>query len=162
MAVWQFKLSIVPVVGLRKHSKSLGDILPEYQSNNSDPHRELVESPNYWVESEALMNILTRELSQLFPERESWSSDAKMFGTEHGDSIEIWPDDIRCAFDVRKPNMLFLNSIIDIANVNHCILVMDDGKLISPDITELAPILVNSRAVKFVSDPVAFLTRDSS
>lgn len=118
MAVWQFKLSLVPTQGIIAEHGSLVATLPEY---GSTPGRESlqgieeVEFVNYWQKA-GLSPAALHKLTQLLPPMPSWAPEARMFGDEEGDRIEVWEDDINCMIDLRTFSKDLLEAIVDSVN----------------------------------------------
>lgn len=157
MSVWQFQFSLLPVAGLNKIHGQLPRTVPAYARR--DPNATLMEDDefdNYWAGVD-LHSALTDPLAQLLPARSSWSGDARMFGDEHGDSIEIWNDDISVALDVSKLNLPLLAAIVDFASQLDCKLVLrDNGRVCHPILQIVLDELRKSIAAGFVSDPQGY------
>ena len=163
MAAWQFQFSLLPVAGiLRLHGKVV-TTLPEYDMRNPDaPIKELSDFNNYW-EGIRMPSPWIESLERLLPQKKSWSDEAKMFGDDESDNIEVWNDDINCSIDVRNLNMPLVISIVQIANHMQCkIILKDGGLLIDPDIFKVTSELKNSRAMRLVTDPIGFLKQQST
>jgi len=158
MAIWQFQFSLIPTAGILKAHGGLIATLPEYATRDPDsPVKELSEFNNYWTDIE-LASPLVGLLEQLLPPKKSWSKDAKMFGCDEKNNIEIWGDDINCAVDVRDLDISLLSSIIEIAKNMQCKIVLKDGgRVIDPDIPKVMDALNNSLSMKFVLDPVRYM-----
>lgn len=163
MAIWQFQFSLIPVDGIVKHFGEIVPNLSEYQRRLADaPVKDLADFCDYW-EGVNRPKELMSALAELLPKRESWSDDALMFGAESSDQIEIWPDDIDCAIDVRTLNWGLVNSIISIAAKLNCKIVLkDDGRVIDPDISAVADAIRDSVAWQFLQAPIEYiLTRET-
>ena len=160
MAAWQFQFSLVPEAGIRRVHGQIVGVLPEYMAHISNgPVREISEFENYW-ESIEIPPFALEILEELLPERVSWSGDARMFGSEDGNSIEVWGDDINCYIDVRNFDLSFLESLIDIARKASCMIVLkDDGRVIDPVLVSLVNEVGRSSAAKFVENPSAFISQ---
>ena len=158
MAIWQFQFSLVPILGIRRVHGKVVTKLPEYATRDPDaPVKELSEFNNYWEDFDFSSDSV-KSLQNLLPTKPSWSEDAKMFGSNEGDSIEVWDDDIECSIDVRNLNIPLLSAIVQIANDMQCkIILKDGGRLVDPDIQNVITELENSPATKFVLNPIEFI-----
>ena len=158
MAIWQFRFSLVPTAGILKTYGGLVDALPEYAQH--DPNatvKEVSEFNNYW-EGVDFSSPFMKSLESILPPRKSWSDDAKMFGSEDGNKIEVWNDDIVCSIDVRNFDIPFISSILEVARGMQCkVALKDGGRLIDPNLSDLLVEINNSRSMQFVQNPVDFL-----
>lgn len=160
MAVWHFKFSLVPTQGIIAEHGSLVTKLPEY---GSTPGRETLqeiedaEYSNYWRKAGLSPAALTR-LTQLLPPMPSWVPDAKMFGEEEGNRIELWEDDINCMLDLRTFSKELLQAIVETASDAQCKLVLHgSGTVIEPDMQVVLERIVASDAYAFCAEPMKFL-----
>jgi hypothetical protein len=160
MAAWQFQFSLVPVAGIRRVHGEVVRILPEYRTHIfSAPVKEASDFENYWDGIE-MLPAAVEVLKGLLPERVSWSGDAKMFGSEDGNSIEIWEDDINCCLDIRSFDLSLLESLVGIAQMTKCMIVLkDDGRVIDPVLVSIVDEARRSSAAKFLENPSAFISQ---
>ena len=158
MAAWQFQFALVPKAGILKVHGHLPETLPEYGMHIPEEQvKDSSEFNNYWENAEPSSFPMKALKSVLLPQ-ESWSNDAKMFGSANGNSIEIWSDDIFCAIDVRNLDISLLRSILEIANNMQCkVALKDRGRLIDPDLATVLTEIRNSPAKKFVENPIDFI-----
>lgn len=111
---------------------------------------------NYWQNSDP--RLLIPEVSELLPERTSWSADAAMFGDEDGDSVEVWEDSVDCAVDIRNFSIYRLQAMVSIAARADCLIVLhESGRVIPPEAALIFAEIESSRAYAFCIDPVGFL-----
>lgn len=158
MAIWQFKFSLVPASGIRRiHGSDVG-VLREYQvTERSAKPTEIAEMTNYWDGSGSLRQ-LALAFSGILPEIKSWSDEARMFGDDESNKIEVWDDDVNCYIDARIFSDDLMNWIIKLARKFECKLVIHgSGLIIDPDFGILIDQIKDSTAYKFCLNPVEFL-----
>lgn len=160
LAIWQFCYSLIPKLGLQNKLKYPVETLPEYGNRSDYPTAlDQTDTPNYWDGFENIISEHIPELSGLLPEMNSWSEDARMYGTQSGDRIEIWNNDIDCIIDIRKINYELILATLDIAKRMNCLLVIHgSGRLIEPEIKLLREEILNSNSAKFITDPEGYIT----
>ena len=115
------------------------------------------ERPAYWSDFTEIERI-ENEASILLGKLKSWSEEARMFGTEDGNKIEIWDDEISCRFDLRTPDMEVLESIMRLAKQSNCYILSNHShRVIEPDLKEVCLDIKESSAYKFCKDPKGYL-----
>lgn len=153
MAIWQLNFALVPILDIKKNHGHIVNILYQYQAHIGCPkiidENELI---NYWVDIDISEDIIGR-FAQLLPPMESWSENAVMFGTDEGNKIEVWNDDIYCSIDMRKLNLNLLESILHIAEKLKCMVVLEEGGIVIEP-SDVIPKLRNSTAYKFCLNPI--------
>lgn len=154
MAIWQFGISLVPKAGiLREHGRipqELDQYKPRTEDLNFDEDREFL---NYWLGIEVSKSVKIL-IAEKLPKLKSWSSDAEMYGYDHGTKVEVWLDDINCFVDVRGDGTEFLEFFVSIAKSLDCLIVLkESGKVIDSSYPLLLNELNASVARKFVSNP---------
>ena len=153
MAVWQFNFALIPRAGIVRVHGCLVDSLDEYRGSFAPEVRDF---PNYWVGTERSAEC--GAIAEILPPMESWSADARMFGTEDGDRIQVWPDDISCDVDVRNFRGDYLEKLLRFAATNDLVVVLKDGgEVLEPDIGLMIERIRSSRAFAFCDDPVGYL-----
>ena len=94
------------------------------------------------------------------PERASWDNDARMFGSEGKNTVEVWNDDINCRIDMNQFDPAFLAAIAKIAQKAGCKIVLKEGgRVIDPIFTNLVAEANRSAAKRFIEDPIAYITQ---
>lgn len=95
---------------------------------------------DYWAEigdTKAVEN----EIAKLLPERESWSSHARMFGVKGSDEVEIWKKNgklsrIAVGISLFEPNPGNIRAILDCASRLACrIHTLQSQAIFDPSIT---------------------------
>lgn len=160
MAAWQFQFSLVPEAGIKRVHGELVSALPEYGARDPDGSiKEITDFENYWDGIE-IPPFLLQAMEDLLPERASWDSDARMFGSEGNNSIEVWSDDINCCIDMKQFEPAILATIVEIAQQAKCKIVLKEGgRVIDPVLTALVAEANRSAAKRFVEDPITFITQ---
>ena len=161
MAVWQFVFHLVPRGGILLFHREIPTILEDFASHateNDAPKNE----DNYIDYWQGCLNPedVGREFAAFLPVMEAWGEDSLMYGSEHGDRIEIWTDDIVVAVDMRNFNKEFISETLKIGVKLDCLAaVVPTGKVVSLRLPLLLAEIRESIAFKFCSDPVGTLKR---
>ena len=113
---------------------------------------------DYWLGFEC-QEAAAEEVLKFFNEQAAWTDDARFFGTDNGDQIEIWSNsEIRCRFDMRDPDLEILESILRLARKFKLMLVSSDSlEVIIPEMALVAMDIQESTAMKFCTDPEGYL-----
>jgi hypothetical protein len=153
MAVWQFAFSLVPTSAVK-------DVLSlaQYQKSPDGPKvLEESEIETLWNDSGQLRDI-AEAASCILPEVKHWSAQARMFGDEESNRIEVWNDDIYCRADLRTDPTVFLHAVLDLSVRFKCKIVIDGpGIVIEPSIAAMKSQMQKSIAYKFCENPREFL-----
>jgi hypothetical protein len=97
-------------------------------------------------------------VSSFLPEMKSWSKEARMFGDDEDERIEVWEDDVHCRINMRDVDLDVLEKILSVARRFDCKLAIHGtGAVSAADIASLAPHVETSNAFKFCRDPNGFL-----
>ena len=145
MSAWQFKVKLLPSSSLLIHHGKIRDHTEIVRFDKSLSLEELGrlfdELPDYWKgfgHSEALQ----REISEILPERGSWSSLARMFGENGKDEIELWCEEnhqlsrISLSFSLSEPNSEFVHRILDLSDrFNLSLFALQSREVFGPSIT---------------------------
>jgi hypothetical protein len=155
MALWHFKFGMIPRKGIERALGKPAAVLEEYQVKEDGP-KELTDMPDYW-EGMNLAQFENRLAAILPPE--PWSGRGpKRFGSAESDRIELWPDDIECAVDLRDFSADHLRGMIEFAaSENLALVVHGTGEVVDPDFDAVADRIRTSRAYAFCKDPRGFL-----
>jgi hypothetical protein len=158
MAIWHFKFSLSPTTGLLRVLGRTEGIVPEHVSSPEGPtYIEGEEFPNYWDDPSALRQA-AMVVSSFLPEMRSWSPDARMFGDDENDRVEVWDDDIRCRMNMRMFDYELMDQIFELAKRFDCkIVVGGSGEIVEPNLIALGPHVQASNAYKFCLSPIEFL-----
>lgn len=158
MAVWQFKFSLVPTAGVQRIHGADAVVLQAYQISPDGPKfLDEEENLNYWADLADLQEIALAS-SEILPEMESWSGDARMFGNKESNKIEVWNDRVNCFIDMRFFSEEFLLRVVDMAKKFDCKFVISgSGVVIYPDLFKVIDQIKLSNAYKFCADPAGYL-----
>lgn len=161
MAIWQFVFDLAPRSGIEKHHGTSVIALPGYGPVNPEAWDENKEFPKYW-EGYSPQSFADR-VEALLPPRKGWG-DALMFGDDAGDDIQLWEDSFLIRLDIRNFNVPLARHMIDLAmDQDLMIIVNHTGRLITPTFEKLVREIRQSRAAKFVGDPmgtIAMIARE--
>ena len=161
MAVWQASFHMIP-------RERVAELFPEWfdpafgpdcvETLPSEDPTEL----DWWTSRQPPADFRTT-LDRLVPRLASWSPDLEWWGAEDGDRVDVFSEkgrieSIYVRFDMRTPNAAFIDGIIDLAARMNCDFVGVPRMLYEGSRAGLAAALRNSPALKFVEDPIAFLS----
>ena len=134
------------------------DVLPHYRASFEprELSNEETEAVDYWVGLDPRQLFPTRLAEVLVPCK-SWSEEALMFGDEEGNDAQVWNDSVYFRIDMRSPDLVLVDSLVNIARDLDCFMVFDDGRPVEPELNVFIDAMKNSPAVRFVHDPVGFL-----
>lgn len=162
MSVWQFKFSLVPIKGIERVHNHTVPVLEEYRTSSAESLSLLSETnrlhtyPNYW-EGIQIMDRTLQDIGKMLPQGESWDEHAVMFGSEEGDRVEVWDDDINCFLDIRDFSSNLLFGLLRIAKTLECKVVLhESGEIIEPIFEEVVEKIKKSKAYMFCLDPKKF------
>jgi hypothetical protein len=153
MAVWHFKIDLVPTLGILRIHQSIPSEIEDFKAVHPDEIDLDSPSPNYWegIEvPEAAIEIIEGHLSPM----ESWSKEASMFGSDEGTRLEIWPDLFHIRIDLTKPIGGLFDLVLELAHLMDCkIIPADSGRVLDPEPAEILSACKESRAFRFLKDP---------
>jgi hypothetical protein len=151
MAIWQYDFLLIPEFGMIQHHGTVPERIDSLFIDSEE------EPPAYWSDFDQTQKI-EKEASILLGQLKSWSDEARMFGTEDGNKIEIWDDEIHCRFDLRTPDLEVLESILRIARQAKCFVISNFSHLvIEPDLKKVCIDIKESPSYKFCKDPKSYL-----
>jgi hypothetical protein len=149
MATWQFDLYLIP-------RQKLLSLFGEVPSTLDDEAFESVR----WCKDAPLPANYEEVLSSFLPEGVSWCDEARMWGEEDGNRIELFDvsgdTEISVRVDARTRNEQVLNGIIKFARFIDAVLLTEEDKVIEPDVNVVIRELEESNASRFVRDPYGF------
>ena len=160
MAAWHFEFALVPKEALLRSFPTVPRTLPEYESKVQDESfDETREFPNYWEGIDIAMR--GQALFSILPEVQSWDTDARMFEDEAGNRIEIWSDDVNISLNLANYDRPMIEKLVTLVAEMDCLLVLaEDGSIHEPDFQSLSEKISNSRAARFLADPVSAIKSD--
>ncbi len=113
MAAWQYSVNLIPKQGvIRVHNGVPQSISVVRVTPETLREIDTVTTPNYWREvSGSFCADLESQLASWLPETDSWSTNARMFGSDDmHDQLSIWRDD--------TGNLERINVLISLSNPN--------------------------------------------
>jgi len=160
MAPWHYSVKLLPRIGVLRiqgdipSSIPVGRVTPETLGNvDSVPS-----SPNYWSEiPPATLSSLVTQLSSWIEESESWSPNARMFGSDLNDQMQIWTTDngeldwIRIDFSLSNPNPNNLNRLLKIPELSKCLFhAIQSEAVYPPTLSEWSAEMGSCSAVRYL------------
>lgn len=159
MAVWHFRIYLVPTSGLLKVYGCIPLSLDEYKPHSVDSEfDENKQYPDYWM-GEGVSPLIRSRVESRYPLSGSWSEEAAMFGRDNGTRVELWTDDVVVFVDAREAVVDELRFFSDLARDADCLIVLgQDGRVVGPSLERLTRLFEGSRAYRFIADPVGALS----
>ena len=153
MAIWQFRMSMLPREGVRNKLGCIPSVFEEYKSDFSFSGSATDENDvNYW-KGYSLSGTVSA-FSEIFIEKQSWDERMRLFEVDSGSKVEVWQDDVYIKYDARNPDYTLLKKVVNIARDLKCILVSEeDGKMIEPEFSSVLECFQNSRAYRVKENP---------
>jgi hypothetical protein len=148
MAIWQFKVELIPAVTAQCKAISLQEWDEQAWWSILQPSRELL-----------------LELASLLPTQESWASELSQWGRQDSDLIEVWSESgkvesISARFDCRKVNFQFIRQLLDLSNKWQCSIVYARDRTVQPhSYSAFLESIFASPSYKVVSNPDEWLPK---
>ena len=152
MAIWQFRLDLVPRNALRSKFGLVPISIPQ----------ELAENFSWWSDIQPPSGFEAR-MGTILPEASSWSGEMRIWGDERGDTASVCYDSIRkiewvgFRVDVRRLSLGFIREICRLASELECVLLTGTYQLVAPDEQNVLTAISRSRAKQYLEDPVTTL-----
>jgi len=152
MAIWQFRLVLIPEDSLRVSCGSVPTSIAE----------DLAEDYPWWIIVQP-PNGFEGQIDSILPKAVSWSDSMKMWGNKHSDTAWVGYDDvgsvefIECQIDVRSYSPGFIKDVCRFAKELKCVLLTKEYDLIKPDELAVSDAINHSVAKQFVKDPISTL-----
>jgi hypothetical protein len=151
MAIWQFRLTLLPADAVERQCGGIPDSIPA----------ELAEDFAWWAETQPIKDFEDL-IGQILPERASWSDSMRMWGGEEEDDFTvIYADkgmsvveEVFVRLDARRIATYSIRGVIGIATKLECLLLTTEYGLLPADESKVFAALINSTARRFVDDPV--------
>lgn len=154
MAIWQFKIELLPTDEVRFRVGEPPCSLPATFQGSVGYHS--TNGGSFWTSRAT--SVAVPYFRKLLRETQSWTSDALMYGEEDGDKVEVWDDSVVAMIDCRNLDESFVFGVLSIANALECsLLVVETGWVIPAEKEFLVREIESSRALRFVSRPEAAL-----
>lgn len=166
MAIWQYPLTVLPRAGVVAHFGYLPERLPVSQPSEMST----VDLPDWWAGQHVAADPLLVALDALLPRAEwgnshniSWKGDEEN-QQDHDcylglDAEENFVEEFQFRTDLRDPDQAatFLKAVLTLCQQQDLVLLDATGTLLPPQLPELLPFIEQSRAVRFLTNPQAFL-----
>ena len=168
MAVWQFKFTLVPKVGILRVHGEVPAFLEEFMPMELPATVEEIEPltpeelealssrefTNYWEESGT--SAIEEDVKLLLPFRTDWG--VREYGEDAGNEVWVSSDFVECRLTLTQFDEGLAREFLRLANKYDCLIASDTGEVIPADWTPFVRRIRMSRAAKFVRDPIVFLT----
>ncbi len=167
MAIWQFSTYLIPGQSLRK---KYGEIPRQMLMDEADWDKFFEKENPETMPDFADLNILLDDIYALLTDigdLVSWSADAdfkRSFGDPDTNDITAYfhertkiVETVNCRFDLRQPNLSFINKTLSFAKKFECFLMDKEGKLHQPSAMSLFEAIKISDSYPYLSDAEKFL-----
>ncbi len=150
MAIWQFKVFVIPECAL---IKKFGNI-------PIGVTRDLTEEYGWWSDYPGGFEAT---LEAMVPETKSWSRTMRIWGEERSNAVLVCYDnenrieEITMRIDVSELSPPFVRDVCAFPKQLGCVLVTYDYHVLAPEETFVLEAINNSRARKYLEDPVSTL-----
>ena len=156
MAVWQFRLILLPEKVLLSRYEILPPAIPQ----------ELAEDFSWWADVQPPTGF-EDQIDLILPRRASWSTSGRMWGHEDRDDAHVFYVDetkskvVEIAFriDASSISSELVKQICILARQLGCVLMTADYEILVPEESMVLATIQHSTAKKFVDDPVATLRK---
>lgn len=150
MAVWQFTLMPLPNAIARRGNVHLLRV-ENAQERGEGPAL----SP---VDAEALFEAI----SQVLPEKRSWSTDLRVWGDEEFSDIQVWRDglaieSIKIRLDLRSRSIQLIDRLCRLAISQDWSFATVTGEVVPATRSAIVRAAMASDAQRFIDDPEGFL-----
>jgi len=152
MAIWQFRLDLIPTSALRAKYGSMPVSIPQ----------ELAENFSWWTDVQPPAGFEAR-IDAILPKANSWSESMGIWGDERGDTASACYDNNRKVewigfrVDVRELSLSFVRDICRLSGELECVLLTGAYHLIAPDEQTVLAAINRSTAQHYLEDPVTTL-----
>src|SRR5881296_1881707 len=152
MAIWQFRLDLIPTSALRAKYGVVPVSIPQEQAENFP----------WWSEVQPPAGFEAR-LDAILPKANSWSESMHIWGDERGDTASVCYDNNRKVewigfrVDVRELSPGFVRDICRVSDEIKCMLLTGAYHLIAPDEQAVLAAINRSTARRYLEDPVTTL-----
>ena len=154
MAIWQFKLDLIPEKSLRTKY----GVVPIAIQENLD------EGFNWWREVQPPVEF-EKQIDAILPRTNSWSKSMSIWGDERSDTASVcYKDDTKIKvewigfrIDVQRISLVLLQKICALTEQWGCLFLTRENHIIVPEMSVIISEINNSTAKQFVEDPVSTL-----
>jgi len=154
MAIWQFRLTLIP----EKVLLSKCDVLP------LQVPKDLAEDFPWWSEGQPHPGF-EQQIDLILPERTSWSTSMRMWGQEDGnDAYVCYADEskdkveeVAFRIDAGEISPELVRRVCILARQLGCVLMTAGYEILAPDESKLLAAINHSTAKGYIDDPVSTL-----
>lgn len=149
MALWQFKIEIVPA---------------ERIEGRLQIERAVFDDARWWSDRQPPPDYRER-FALLLPPTDSWDEHLLWYGREDGDRIDIWLEDGRVdsvgvRIDCRKANALLVAGLLKVIQEWSCSMVEKRYRRVLPNtLQEFVAAIAASPSCRFMEDPAFWLPK---
>lgn len=152
MAIWQFNMHII--------SKEIVDSQVGKIPASIEP--ELVDELLSWGMSNNISDGSQKKISHYLAPADSWSKKIKQFGNSDETCLELFFDngvveEIALRIDLRSVTKDLLNVVIDFCSENNGVLLVEQRKIIEPNLESIMKEIKISKAFSFIKNPENFI-----
>jgi len=155
MGAWQFRTFLIP------KSQTIawfGGIPANIAIDKDKDGFPAKTDHNLWENADALC-IDYAMIGDIAPERNSWSVDARMFGAENGNDIQIWFKEggqlkrVSISFSLVDFQIQFVEKCVHLAQKCECLFhCIESGNVIQPTVNELVEDMRLSKIWGYLAD----------
>lgn len=155
MAIWQYTLYLIP-------EQKLSEVFSNTPVQiNSDVWNE-----TDWWKDYALSANFNQQISLFLPEGNSWNAQTKVWGKTDETEISVHyennkVDEVTIKLDLRSITSPLVEKICQTAQMCNCLMLTENLKIIRPDKRLLVESIKTSNGFSFVSNPEAYLERET-
>jgi hypothetical protein len=154
MAIWQFSLYLIPN----------GSIKERFEQPPSKLSMEVAEDTPWWSGHQPQRDF-EDAISAILPEAHSWSKSMRIWGVERSDSIlvsyrteeRIEVEEIEVRIDASNLSGEFVLHVCKWIEMLDCLCRTKAYDVVLPDVAGVQAAIANSRAMKFIENPVKTL-----
>jgi len=178
MAIWQFKISLVPGQSL---VEKYGEPLPTQLNVNKEGWEAYMKETDFsdrpafedaftvywWLPLRLDLNTLQPILEEI-GDLQEWTADAdglRNFGNPDTNDISVCFDsetnnveDVSCRIDLRNLDTVFIGQVLSLAKNYDCLLMDRQARLFEVSEVALIEAIRKSNAMRFVKDPNQFFS----
>jgi hypothetical protein len=147
MAIWHFRIGLVPRDSVKAIYGNIPVALPEQEITKHD----------FWETYQVPVNLESL-LSSFGPEINSWSEEMRCWGAEDGHQISVLYQGSRVEWitskvDARLPCTDFLRQTVSLAVQLNCLLLASETYILEPEFDSLFERFRYSVAARYLADP---------
>jgi hypothetical protein len=154
MAIWQFRLDLIPEKAVRSKYDVVPITLPQ----------SLAEDFPWWSDVQPPIGF-EASIDAILPKAKAWSESMCIWGDERGDTASVCYDNdtkssvewIGFRVDVRNLSPAFVKDICAFAKQLGCVLLTGAYHVLEPDESTVLAAINNSTAKNYLEDPVSTL-----